>query len=101
MSSSATVFQVDDDGLDNAAFLDAVRRVVVDHAASDSVVTIALIRHIDHLLRMDGITTGDKIIAERREQFETALRSVLSHVDFPTGPNTVQFKAVIDKGKKK
>jgi hypothetical protein len=99
--SSSTVFRYDDDGLDVAAFLDAVRHVVVEHAATDSIVTSALVRHIDHLMRLDGVATGDKKLAERRGQIEAALRGVLSHVDFPTGPNTMQFKAIIDKGKKK
>ncbi len=100
-SSSSTVFRYDNDGLDVAAFLDAVRHVVVEHAANDSIVTSALVRHIDHLMRIEGLETGNKQLYERRLQIEAALRGVLSHVDFPTGPNTMQFKAIIDKGKNK
>jgi len=75
--------------------------LILTHAQTDSIVTGALIRHIDYLLSTSGVSESDSRLAERAGQVDAALRGVLAHGTMPAGPNTAQFKAIIAKPGKK
>ncbi|MBJ8339611.1 MULTISPECIES: hypothetical protein [Antrihabitans] len=100
-SRRATVFRVEDDGLDAAAFIAGVRRVVLANAQFDSVVTAAIVRHIDFLLTASEVNDRDLRLEERASQIEAALRSVLPLEGDTASPNTAQFKTFMAKSKPK
>jgi hypothetical protein len=94
-SSGGSVFIVGDDGLDQAAFIAGVRRMIVGNARLDSMVSAAVIRHIDFLLASSGVRSDDKQIDERAAQIEAGMRNVLDLGDSFATPNTGQFKKLI------
>lgn len=93
------MFQVGEDGLDSAAFLDGVRRLVIANTRLDSVVSAAIVRHIDFLLAQADVSSGDQRIDQRAKQIEDSLRNVLALGDTAATPNTTEFKRIIGKGK--
>jgi hypothetical protein len=95
VSSGATVFRIEEDGLDSAAFLAGVRRVILGNVRLDSVVSAAVVRHIDYLLGAEGSSTGDPRIEERAKQIEASLRNVLALGEQAVSPNTAAFKRII------
>ncbi|NMN93434.1 hypothetical protein [Antrihabitans stalactiti] len=94
-SSQGSVFIVGDDGLDQAAFIAGIRRMIVGNARLDSVVSAAVIRHIDFLLASSGVRNDDKRIDERAAQIEGGMRNVLDLGNSFATPNTGQFKKLI------
>ncbi|TSE00939.1 hypothetical protein FOS14_03980 [Skermania sp. ID1734] len=98
-AQGSTVFQVERDGLDSAAFLVGVRRVVVDTAKLDSMVSAAVVRHIDYLLSEQGVGISDPRVADRAEQVEAGLRNVFGVGRGAPTPSTAQFKQLIDQAR--
>ena len=101
-----TVFRIQNDGLDTAAFLAGVRRVVIGNAQLDSIVSAAVVRHIDFLLSRDGVADSDPRLDERARQVDTGLRNVLlptastpTAARSPQRPSTAAFKRVISDGR--